>query len=99
MAEILFDPDDLDTYGGIIGLVLTLGLGIAGVVLYYAATLWWSGGPAAPWTTASPRRRSTKLVLIGAGLVLIGWLGNVTIGLLVPRGGTEVITLILLARS
>ncbi len=98
VAEILTDSDDLDTYGGILGLVLTLGLGIAGVVLYYAATEWWSGGPAAPWTTAiASGGRPTKLVLIGAGLVLIGWLGNVTIGFWFLRAGAEVITLILLA--
>jgi hypothetical protein len=98
VAEILFDLDDLDGYGGVFGLVLTLGLGIAGVVLYYAATLWWSGGPAAPWTTAfTAGGRPTRLVLIGAALVLIGWLGNVTIGFWLMRAGSEVITLILLA--
>jgi hypothetical protein len=98
VAEILFDMDNLDAYGGVFGLVLTLGLGIAGVVLYYAATQWWTGGPAAPWTTAlASGDRATKLVLIGAALVLIGWLGNVTIGIWFMRAGTEVITLILLA--
>ena len=71
MAEILFDLDfdELDTYGGVLGLILTLGLGIAGVVLYYAATQWWSGGPAAPWTTAlASGDRPTRLVLIGAAV-------------------------------
>ena len=71
----------VDSYGGIIGLVLTFALAIAGVVLYFAATRWWSGGPAAPWTTAlAAGDRATKLVLLGAALVLVGWLGNVTIG-------------------
>ena len=80
------------------GLVLTLGLGIAGVILYYAATEWWSGGPAAPWTSAlASGARPTRFVLIGAALVLIGWLGNVTIGFWFLRAGAEVITLILLA--
>jgi hypothetical protein len=98
VAEILTDSDQLDTYGGILGLVLTLGLGIAGVVLYYAATEWWSGGPLAPWTTAiASGGRPTRLVLIGAALVLIGWLGNVTIGFWFLSAGAEVITLILLA--
>ena len=98
VAEILTDLDELDTYGGILGLILTLGLGIAGVVLYYAATQWWSGGPAAPWTNAiASDGRPTKLVFIGAGFVLIGWLGNVTIGFWFLQAGAEVITLILLA--
>ena len=38
-----------------------------------------------------------RFVLIGAALVLIGWLGNVTIGFWLLRAGAEVITLILLA--
>jgi hypothetical protein len=98
VAEILFDLDNLDAYGGIFGLVLTLGLGVAGVVLYYAATQWWDGGPASPWTTAlAAGDRATTLVLIGAGLVLIGWLLNVTIGIWFVWAGTEVITLILLS--
>ena len=98
VAEILTDAADMDPYGGIFGLVLTLGLGIAGVVLYYAATEWWFGGPISPWTSAiASGGRPTKLVLIGTGLVLIGWLGNVTIGFWFLRAGAEVITLILLA--
>jgi hypothetical protein len=98
VAEILFDLDNLEAYGDILGLTVTLLLGIAGVVLYYAATLWWTGGPAAPWTAAiAAGGRGTKLVLLGAGLMLIGWLGNVTLGIWFLRAGTEVITLILLA--
>jgi len=98
VAEILTDLGGLDNYGGVFGLVLTLGLGIAGVILYYAATQWWTGGPVAPWTAAlASGDRPTRLVLLGAALVLIGWLGNVTIGFWFLRAGTEVITLILLA--
>ena len=41
--------------------------------------------------------RATRLVLLGAALVLVGWLGNVTIGVWFLRAGVEVITLILLA--
>jgi hypothetical protein len=98
VAELLTDLDGLDKYGGVFGLILTLALGIAGVILYFAATQWWTGGPAAPWTAAlASGDRATRLVLIGTGLVLIGWLGNVTIGFWFLLGGAEVITLILLA--
>ncbi len=98
VAEILTDSDELDTYGGILGLVLTLGLGVAGVVLYYAATQWWSGGPAGPWRSiVGSGDRPAKLVLIGAWMVLIGWFGNVTFGFWFLRAGVEVITLVLLA--
>ena len=41
--------------------------------------------------------RATRLVLLGAALVLVGWLGNVTIGVWFLRPGVEVITLVLLA--
>jgi len=98
VAEILADLDGLDAYGGIFGFILTIALGIAGVLLYFAATQWWTGGPAAPWKVAwGSGDRPTRLVLIGAALVLIGWLGNVTIGIWFVRAGTEVITLILFA--
>lgn len=96
-AEIPFALDDLETFGGVIGLILAPGLAIAGVVLYYAATEWWVGGPAAPWTKAlASGDRATLLVLVGAVLVLIGWLGNVTVGIWFVRAGAEVITLVLL---
>jgi hypothetical protein len=98
VAEILFDLDNLSAYGDVLGLTLTLGLGIAGVALYFAATQWWTGGPVTPWTTAlASGDRATRLVFIGAGLVLIGWLGNVTFGIWFLRAGTEVITFVLLA--
>ncbi len=98
VAEILADLDNMDAYGGVLGLILTFGLAFAGGVLYYAATEWWTGGPAAPWTAAlASGDRVTRLVFLGAALVLIGWLGNVTIGIWFLRAGVEVITLILLA--
>jgi hypothetical protein len=98
VAEILFDLDNLDAYGNVLGLTLTFLLGIAGVILYYAATLWWRGGPAAPWTTViASGGRGTRLVLLGAAIMLVGWLGNVTFGIWFLRAGTEVITLVLLA--
>ena len=97
-AEILTDLDHMDAYGGVLGLVLRFGLAFAGVLLYFAATEWWTGGPVTPWTAALANGdRATRLVLLGAALVLIGWLGNVTIGVWFLRAGVEVITLVLLA--
>jgi hypothetical protein len=97
-AEILFDLDNLRSYGDVLGLTLTFGLALAGLALYLGATLWWSGGPAAPWTSAlASGDGAVRLVFIGTGLVLLGWLGNVTIGIWYLRPGTEVITFVLLA--
>src|SRR6478752_5499583 len=98
VAEILFDLGDISPHGDVLGLTLIFGLAVAGVALYFAATQWWPGGPATPWTTAlDSGDRATRLVFIGAGLVLIGWLANVTIGIWFLRPGIEVITFILLA--
>ncbi len=98
LAEIVFDIDDLESYGGLVGLVITIALAVAGIVLYIAASARWSGGAAAPWTTAlAARDQSTRLVLLGAALVILGWLGNVTIGVWYLEAGSEVVTLVLLA--
>jgi len=97
-AEILFALDIVDSFGGVLGITLTFGLAVAGVLLYFAATLWWADGPAAPWTEAlAARDRATRLVLVGTAVFLLGWLGNVTIGIWFLRAGVEVITFILLA--
>jgi hypothetical protein len=52
LLEVLFDFDDLDNYGGILGAVAALALAAAGVVLYVLAASAWSGSPIAPWTRA-----------------------------------------------
>jgi hypothetical protein len=81
LLEVVADFDDLDDYGGILGAVAALALAVAGVALYVLAANAWSGGPLAPWTRAlSAGDRMTRLVLGGAALVVVGWLGNVTIG-------------------
>ena len=87
VAEILFDLDELDHLRRHPRAHPDVGLGIAGVVLYYAATQWWTGGPAAldgrawPRTIGRPGSSSSA-----PGLVLIGWLGNVTIGIWFAAG-------------
>ena len=96
--ELLFDLDHVEDYGGAVGAIVTVALGIAGVVLYLAATRWWTGGPLAPWTVAvASGGRATRLVFAGAALVVVGWLGNVTIGFWYLDAGAEVTAFILLA--
>jgi hypothetical protein len=98
VAELLFDLDHLDTYGGIVGTVASVALAVAGIALYLAATRWWAGGPAAPWSSAiQGGGRPTRLILVGAALVVIGWLGNVTVGFWFLEAGSETTTFILLA--
>jgi hypothetical protein len=98
LLEVVFDLDDLDDAGGILGAVAALALAVAGVALYALAATAWSGGPLTPWTRAlSAGDRMTRLVLGGAALVVVGWLGNVTIGVWRLDPGVIAITLVLLA--
>ena len=98
LLEVVADFDDLDGYGGLVGAVAALALAVAGVALYVLAANGWSGGPLAPWTRAlAAGDRTTKLVLGGAALVVLGWLGNVTIGVWLLDPGVIAITLVLLA--
>jgi hypothetical protein len=98
LAEVLADLDDLDDYGGVIGAVAALALAAAGVVLYLLATNAWSGGPLAPWTRAlAAGDRSTKLVMGGGVLAVLGWFGNVTVGVWYLDPGVIAITALLLA--
>ena len=97
-AEVAADFDDLDEYGGILGALAALALAVSGVALFVLAAGAWSGGPLAPWTRAiSAGDRSAKVVVGGAALVVLGWLGNVTIGVWHLDPGVIAITLVLLA--
>ena len=97
-AEVAADFDDLDEYGGILGALAALALAVSGVALFVLAAGAWSGSPLAPWTRAiSAGDRSAKVVVGGAALVVLGWLGNVTIGVWYLDPGVIAITLVLLA--
>ena len=97
-VEILFDLDDLGKYGGVLGAITTLLLAAAAIVLYVAASRAWSADPTKPWTAAmAGRDRPLLLVLAGTGLVVLGWLANVSIGFWYMEAGTEVVTLALIA--
>lgn len=97
-VEIVFDLDSLDKYGGVFGAITTLLLAVAAIVLYVAASRAWSADPTKPWTAAmAGRDRPLLLVLAGTGLVILGWLANVSIGFWYMEAGTEVVTLALIA--
>ena len=90
--ELLFDVDQLDKRGGVVGLVLTLALAVAALTLF--------AGVVRRWT--SPREvlpigdRGTRLAYAGVGLVMLGWLGNVTVGVWNFSAGVGVLTVVLL---
>lgn len=97
VAEKLFDLDDLDDYGGIIGVLITILLAAAGVALYVAVTGRWFGTLAGPWTSAVRGGRPTQLVAIGTGLVILGWLLNVTVGVWLAQAAALTIFLVVLS--
>lgn len=98
VVEILFDLDDLGAYGGILGVVATFTMGVAGVSLYVGASRLWSGGLAGPWQAAlKAGDQPTRLVIIGAGLVVLGWFLDLIIGFWYLEAGSEVVTYTVLA--
>ena len=93
-AEKLFDLDDLDDYGGIVGVLVTFLLTAAAVALYVAVTGRWFGTLAGPWTNATTGGRPSQLVAIGTIVVVLGWLANVTIGVWLASTAAVVIALV-----
>lgn len=92
ILERLFDFDQLDQRGGVVALILTLALAVAALMLFAGVTRRWT----------SPREvlvigdRGTRLAYAGVGLVMLGWLGNVTIGVWNFSAGVGVLTIVLL---
>ena len=81
-----------------LGAITTLLLAAAAVVLYVAVSRAWSADPTKPWTVAiAGRDRPLLLVLAGTGLVVLGWLANVSIGFWYMEAGAEVVTIALIA--
>ena len=75
-------------YGGILGLILTFGLGIAGVLLYSRPRSGGAAGRPLPGRRHRLGRPTDQARPASAlRLVLVGWLGNVTIGFWFLRAG------------
>ena len=97
VLQLITDLDHLDGYGGAIGLIMALLTAVAGGALYVAAARHWNDRPLAPWAALARGELPGRLLLIGAGLVIVGWLGNVTIGAWFLDAGVLTISLVLLA--
>lgn len=98
VAQLLFDLDDLDDYGGIVGTIVTVLLAVAGAGLYLLVMRrWFGGGFVGPWTAALGASQAVRLILIGVAVIEIGWLLNVTIGVWYVDPGVGVLTLAILA--
>jgi hypothetical protein len=76
LIEFIFDLDQLDDFGGIIGVVLTVALAAAGVAMLVGAL---RRDPSVR-TAAMSGDQGTRIALGGLALVLIGWALNLSIG-------------------
>jgi hypothetical protein len=99
LLEILFDLDDLGDYGGVIGLVAAVLIAIAGVALYVVTTQRWFGGLAEPWSRVVRSSLPARLVVIGAAVTVVGWIGNVTFGVWYLEPGVIVLASMLIAAA
>jgi len=91
--EMLFDLDQLDERGDAVGAVLTVALAVAALALFAGVVRRWTS----PREVLASGDRGTRLAYAGVGLVILGWLGNVTIGVWNFSAGVGVLTWILLA--
>jgi len=98
LIEIPFGLGNLDVYGGGLGAIVTVLLGVAGAALYVGATRLWTGGLGAPWKAGlASGDQATSLILVGAGLVVLGWLADVVFGVWYLKAGSAVVTVVVLA--
>lgn len=93
LIEAAFDLDQIDERGGILGLLLTMLLVIAGIRLLLGATRRWSSGPVATLRASM----GATIALVGVGLVLLGWTLNLSVGYWTTTGATVALTLVALA--
>ena len=93
LLEMLFDLDQLDERGDAVGAILTIALTVTALALFGAATRRWLS----PREVIANGDRGTRLAYAGVGLVILGWLGNVTIGVWNMSAGVGVLTMVMLA--
>ncbi len=91
--ELLFDLDQLDERGGVVGAVLTVALTVTSLALFAGVVRRWTS----PREVLTSGDRGTRLAYAGVGLVILGWLGNVTLGVWNFSAGVGVLTWVLLA--
>jgi len=90
LLTILFDLDQLgDEYGGVVGLLVTVITAGAGLAML--------AGSFRMASLSLPAARGIRIGIAGAALALLGWAGNVTIGVWNFTPSAMVVALIVLA--
>jgi hypothetical protein len=93
LFEMLFDMDQLDERGDFVGAILTVALAATSLALFAGVVRRWTS----PREVLASGDRGTRLAYAGVGLVMLGWLGNVTLGVWNFSAGVGVLTWVLLA--
>jgi hypothetical protein len=93
LFEMLFDLDQLDERGETLGAILTVALAVTSLALFAGVVRRWTS----PREVLTSGDRGTRLAYAGVGLVILGWLGNVTIGVWNFSAGVGVLTWIIVA--
>lgn len=94
LIEAAFDLDQIgDERGGIVGLLLTILLAVAGIVLLGGAARRWSSGPMATLRA----NMGAALALAGVALVLLGWTLNLSVSYWTMTQATVTLALVAVA--
>lgn len=93
LLEMLFDLSSLDQRGGLIGAAMAVALAVSGLALFLGAMRRWSDPP----HLGVGEERGVRVAYAGVGLVVVGWLGMVTIGGWTLSAGASVLAVVLLA--
>ncbi len=93
LLEMLFDLTTLDQRGGLIGAAMAVALAVTGLALFLGAMRRWSD----PLDIVVGEERGVRVAYAGVGLVVVGWLGMVTIGSWSLSAGASVLVVVILA--
>jgi hypothetical protein len=93
ILEMLFDLVSLDQRGGLVGAAMAVALAVSGLALFLGAMRRWRD----PRDIVIGGERGVRVAYAGVGLVVVGWLGMVTIGSWTLSAGASVLAVVLLA--
>ena len=93
LLEMLFDMLSLDQRGGLVGAAMAVGLAVSGLTICIGAVRRRGDLPG----TVSVEERGVRVAYAGVGLVVVGWLGMVTIGSWTLSAGATVLAVVVLA--
>lgn len=93
LLGMVFHLVSLDQRGGLLGAASAIALTVSGLALFLGAIRRWSE----PLDIVVGEERGVRVAYAGVGLVVVGWLGMVTIGSWTLSAGASVLAVVLLA--